>query len=77
MPRKPPRGVFGRVYDPVDPDYTMTRRDIMERFNWTLGGVLAALARKGFPQPKRFGQNVTRWHPDHVEAWLKARNGEF
>lgn len=67
---KPGSAYLGRVYVPIDPEYTISKNTIMALFGWTLAIVRKKQKLEGFPAPKHFGQNCVRWHPQHINDWL-------
>ena len=66
-----------RVYVDFDPAYTLDGKFLCKIFNWSRGTLHKRMKLRGFPQPKHFGQKHVRWHPQHVNDWLVARDGKY
>lgn len=62
-----------REYVPVDPEYTLDAKFLCKIFGWSIGTLHKRMKFDGFPRSKSYRQNVTRWHPQQVNDWIKDR----
>lgn len=63
-----------RVFVPFDPEYTMTYQDVYRVTGFNNKSIRPAMRDGTFPSPKHFSHTNVRFHPDHVEAWLRCRS---
>lgn len=64
------------TFDAFDPEYTMTKGSVMNLLGWNWKHLKQAEIHHDFPKPKRFHARDVRYHPQHINDWLAARNGD-